>query len=278
MAPPIVTAELADRLERAEAEYMASDVSALRTDDDNPLGVEVARFGDATALAMKGVDDWEFNRAIGLRDHGPEEIDALLDWYAERGVDCHFDVAPMLCSERVRRSLAGRGFHQSGFHTVLYGEPSTELPEAVDGVEVSEVGPDDMAAFADLFMLYYDDMNMASDLRGRAQSNVEARHPLPGWRLYVASVDGSPAAFGALYVSGGVGSLAGAATAPRHRGRGCQSALVRRRIADAASEGCDLIAAQAAPGSSSQRNMERAGLRVAYTKAIWSRLEPAGAR
>ena len=251
---------------------MASDMEALRTDDDNPLGVDVARFGDATALAMSSVDDWEFNRMIGLRDHGPEEIDAVLGWYRERRVDCRFDVAPMLCSDQVRLTLAERGFYQTGFHTVLYGEPAPGRPVPADGVEVVEVGDGDMALFADLYMLYLDDLGIDPDLRRRAKTNVEARHPLPGWRLYVASVDGAPAAFGALFVSAGVGSLAGAATAPRFRGRGCQSALIRRRIADAAADGCDLIAAQAAPGSASQRNMERAGLRVAYTKAVWSRL------
>ena len=274
MPPPVVTAELADRLERAEAEYMASDMAALRTDDDNPLGVDVEYFGDATALAMKGLDDWEFNRTIGLRGHGPEEIDSVLGWYQERRVDCRFDVAPMLCSKRVLRDLAERGFYQSSFHTVLYGEPNPErhVPEA--GIDVVEVDAGEMGVFAELYMVYLDDLDMAPDLRRRAKANVEARHPLPGWRLYVAAVGGAPAAFGALFVSGGVGSLGGAATAPRFRGRGCQSALIRRRIADAASGGCDLIAAQATPGSSSQRNMERAGLRVAYTKAVWSRREP----
>ena len=272
MPPPVVTAELADRLERAEAEYMASDMAVLRTDDDNPLGVDVGYFGDATALAMKGVDEWEFNRTIGLRGHGPEEIDSVLSWYRERHIECRFDVAPMLCSQQVLRSLAERGFYQSGFHTVLYGEPGTGRPAPADGVEVLEVGAGEMGVFADLYMVYLDDIGIDPDLRRRAKANVEARHPLPGWRLYVAVIDGAPAAFAALFLSGGVGSLGGAATAPRFRGRGCQSALIRHRIADAAAEGCDLIAAQGAPGSSSQRNMERAGLRVAYTKAVWSRL------
>ena len=272
MGPPVVTAELADRLERAEAGYMASDVSALRTDDDNPLGVDVARFGDATALAMTAVDDWEFNRAIGLRDSSLAEVDPVLSWYRERGVEGRFDVAPMLCSKPTLQDLAGRGFHQSGFHTVLYGEPTPDSPAPADGVDVAEVGPADMKTLAELYMVYLDDLGIGPGLRRRARANVQARHPLPGWRLYVAAVDGAPAAFGGLFVGEGVGSLGGAATAPQFRGRGCQSALIRRRIADAAADGCDLVAAQASPGSSSQRNMERAGLRVAYTKAIWSRL------
>ncbi len=270
MSAAVVTVELADRLDRSEAEYMASDMMALRTDDDDPLGVEVGRFGGATALAMKGLDDWEFNRVIGLRDQSPDEMDSVLAWYRERGLDCHFDVVPMLCSTQVRRSLAERDFYQSDFHTALYGAPKPQLSGTADGVEVTEVRPGDMAAFAELYMVYMDDLNVSPALRQRAKANVEARHPLPGWRLYIATVDGTPAGFAALYASEGVGSLAGAATVPRFRGRGCQSALLRRRIADATADGCDLIASQATPGSVSQRNMERAGLRVAYTKAVWS--------
>ena len=128
-----------------------------------------------------------------------------------------------------------------------------------------------METFADLYMVYMDDLGLGATARERAKANVESQHPRPGWRLYIATVDGTPAAFAALFVRDGVGSLAGAATVPALRGRGCQTALLHRRIADADDDGCDLIASQATPGSVSQRNMERAGLRIAYTKAIWSR-------
>lgn len=40
-------------------------------------------------------------------------------------------------------------------------------------------------------------------------------------------------------------------------------------MADAAELGCDLVAAQAAVGSTSQHNMERAGLRIAFSRAFW---------
>jgi GNAT superfamily N-acetyltransferase len=56
---------------------------------------------------------------------------------------------------------------------------------------------------------------------------------------------------------------------PDYRGRGCQAALLRRRIDDAAAAGCELVASQLPFGSGAQRNVERAGLRVACTKAIW---------
>src|SRR5438876_705387 len=53
-----------------------------------------------------------------------------------------------------------------------------------------------------------------------------------GWHLYLATVDGKPAAAAALTVGDGIGLLANAATMPAFRGRGCQAALIRRRIAD----------------------------------------------
>jgi hypothetical protein len=72
-----------------------------------------------------------------------------------------------------------------------------------------------------------------------------------------------------LRTGGGVGLLANSATVPAFRQRGCQTALIRRRLADAAEQGCELVAAQCAFGGASQRNLERAGLRIAYTKAVW---------
>lgn len=48
---------------------------------------------------------------------------------------------------------------------------------------------------------------------------------------------------------------------------GCQPALLRHRIADAHALGCDLLTSSAAFDTVSQHNLERAGLRIAYTPA-----------
>ena len=88
-----------------------------------------------------------------------------------------------------------------------------------------------------------------------------------GW-LYVATVGDVPAAAAALTVADGIGYLANAATLPTFRRRGCQRALIAARVADAADAGCDLVTSGATFGSSSQRNLERAGFRLAYTKPV----------
>jgi hypothetical protein len=47
-----------------------------------------------------------------------------------------------------------------------------------------------------------------------------------------------------------------------------QTALIRARLAFAAAAGCDLAAVNTVPGSVSQRNAERQGFRVVYTRAL----------
>ena len=45
-------------------------------------------------------------------------------------------------------------------------------------------------------------------------------------------------------------------------------ALIHARLSAAAAKGCLMATASTLPGSLSQRNYERAGFRVAYTKAV----------
>ncbi|CDO04806.1 hypothetical protein BN988_03373 [Oceanobacillus picturae] len=45
--------------------------------------------------------------------------------------------------------------------------------------------------------------------------------------------------------------------------------FLRNYIKQALEENCHLLVGEAAYLSTSQRNMERAGMRLAYTKAIW---------
>ena len=95
----------------------------------------------------------------------------------------------------------------------------------------------------------------------------------PGWSCYLASVDGEALGAGALAVDDGVGYLASAVTLPAGRRRGCQQALIRHRLRDASAAGCELAVTLATPGTTSHRNLERAGFGVAYTKVFWTVVE-----
>jgi ribosomal protein S18 acetylase RimI-like enzyme len=92
----------------------------------------------------------------------------------------------------------------------------------------------------------------------------------PDWWCYLAFVDGEAAGAAALAISDGIGYLASASTLPTARRRGCQQALIDRRLRDAAAAGCELVLSLATPGSISHHNLERGGLGVAHTEVFWT--------
>lgn len=90
-----------------------------------------------------------------------------------------------------------------------------------------------------------------------------------GARPFVCELEGNPVATGALYIYDEVANLAGASTIPDARMRGAQNALLNARLRFAAEQGCTLAMMCALPGSQSQRNAEKNGFRVAYTRTKW---------
>jgi hypothetical protein len=66
-----------------------------------------------------------------------------------------------------------------------------------------------------------------------------------------------------------VALFGGACTVPEAREQGAQRALLEARMNMAVRERCDLAMMCALPGSASQRNAERQGFRIAYTRIKW---------
>ncbi len=91
-----------------------------------------------------------------------------------------------------------------------------------------------------------------------------------GTSPFLAELEGRVIATGALAIRDGVALFAGASTVPEYRQRGAQRALLESRFQYAAESGCDLAMIVTAPGSASQRNAERQGFRVAYTRTKWA--------
>lgn len=85
---------------------------------------------------------------------------------------------------------------------------------------------------------------------------------------FVASVEGKLVACGTGLVipEHKVFALCGAGTLAEYRGRGLQTALLRARMAAAVQAGCEFAVVVTQGGSISQRNAERLGFRIAYSK------------
>ena len=93
---------------------------------------------------------------------------------------------------------------------------------------------------------------------------------------FLAELDGQPGAAGVLCIHEGVALLGGAATVPEMRRRGLQSALLDHRLHCARERGCDVAMIVAEPGSNSQRNAQRTGFQIAYTRTKWRLHDSAG--
>jgi GNAT superfamily N-acetyltransferase len=86
---------------------------------------------------------------------------------------------------------------------------------------------------------------------------------------FLAELEGEPISTGMLFVYDNAALLAGASTVPEGRRQGAQSALLDARLRFAAEQGCQLAMMGALPGSQSQKNAEKNGFRIAYTRTKW---------
>ena len=246
---------LARRLEDVQNRFMLEWLAGM--------GAEHERFGAAVAVVDSSRPELDFvNRVYGLWPEDAGRVDEIVARYREHGVRGWLELAPCERFEQLASALSAAGAAQIGYHTVLYGAASERpLPALVE----IESAPDP-ERFADVLLRGH---GVPGGARVRDRASVARWAELEKWRLYLARVDGEPAGAALLSLEDDIGYLANASTLPEHRRRGVQTALIARRIEDAAAAGCDSVCSGAAFGSASQRNLQRAGLQVAYTKAVW---------
>jgi ribosomal protein S18 acetylase RimI-like enzyme len=259
-----------DRVQRtlaADIAYTISRMKVLERIPGNPVGIDYRRV-DETAVALKAYLP-AFCRVVGLRAGHEAQIAPLVSWYRDKGVKPAFEMVPGHYDEGLGRELARLGFFQSRFHVSLVGDP-VHVARADDRVATEPVtDAESMEAYLEAYVAGWE---IAEKDQDQFKANVQPWLNQPGWSLYVVRVNGKPAAAATLYLHDGVGFLADAATHPAFRRQGFQSALLRRRIHDAAAAGADLVFSGAAPFSASHRNMERAGMRVQFVRSLWTPL------
>jgi hypothetical protein len=263
----IVTQELADRILKYEIEAHLSRVGGMQSVTGNPLSVAVQQFGGAYAFIVRGSPYMEMSRVIALGPAEEKLIGPVLAWFREQDSPCNIDISPHHSDETLLQRLARRGLYQARFQTILFGIPAVDQPAAPVGVSVHDYSNrlDEFAALAV-------EIDGIPELDRDVWTKI-IKAQFAGWRCYVALVGGMPAGHAAMYIKNNVASLMYAGTRVDYRGYGCQTALLRHRLGDAAASNCDLVVCSTIPGTVSQRNQERAGLRIAYTKAIWTHLD-----
>ncbi|WP_054024781.1 GNAT family N-acetyltransferase [Bacillus sp. FJAT-28004] len=270
MKLPFLSKELAKRIQQSEIEYLTSRISSIGERPGNPEGVEINQYGQTVAYYIKTMPWGIFNSVKGLGDEDNDKLVEIIEFYDARDRGFQIDLNPTQCSAKLFGKLAELDFRQNGFHSVLYGLPREDKPILQPNITISEVvTEEEFDHYAEIHCL---GSGMSLSYKHHFVNNNIGLLNRKGWKIFLGYLNGIPAGVGVMYISeDGIASCALAATAPSFRNQGLQTALISRRLHEAHLAGCELVVAQASFGSTSQHNMERAGLHMAWTRSIMTR-------
>jgi len=237
-------------------------------------GVERRDFGPVQVSLVMALASVEMmNLTLGATAPGAVEgghLAAASEWTRSRGVVSYVPVTPDLPETiAAERWLAGNGF-APGYawmkfvrdaHPPRFATPAGVEVVALTGAEREPFGTIAATGFG-------------LPAWGSAFFAHLPEHP--DWRCYVARVDGEAQACAAMRIHAGIAEFGIAATLEPARGRGCQLALLHRRILDAIDAECHTLFVETGERvpkrpSSSYRNILRAGFEEAYLRPNWQR-------
>lgn len=207
-----------------------------------------------------------FNRALGIgltepsTETGLDEIEAF---FSRRSLAYGITLTPDAQPAELPERLEARGFRR-GYAWTKFARGPEPPPGAETDLRVEELGADRAAVFADVFIRAYGTPEVTRPLLER----IPGRE---GWHCFAAFDGETPAATGALFVTGTVGWLGAAGTLPEFRRRGAQGALLTARIEAGRHAGCETLVTetgQPVDGKTggSYRNLLRAGFEPLYVR------------
>ena len=257
---------LSRRLERAEGFACAQHAEARRRTDTESRAEWIECAG---AYAVFNGKDSPVTQSFGLglfEELLPASLDVIERFFIERGAPVLHEISPF-AGVATLELLCSRRYRPIEISNVLYRPVEQVTAEPTGKIGVRVVGPEEAKLWASI------------NARGWAQEHPELfdflaqlgrvtavqRHAF----CFLAELEGKPGAAGTLCLHDGVALFGGSATIPELRRRGLHNALLHGRMRYASGHGCDLAMMVAESGSSSQRNAEREGFRIAYTRTKW---------
>ena len=279
-------------LERVEARQNVDLFDAVPPDLAAREGLGLHRHGGGLYLTSGGYDHPMFNRvmAVGLGDgsDAAEPAQAALDQAAEHYREAEVrrwmvQLLPHMESEAFRVAAGKQGVVRLRGWAKHLGPAQAGFPIRTDlrivsvdrdlaGHERERLGEAWARIVGENFGLPPTFAPWLQSLAGRE-----------GWHLYLAMYGDRPVATGALFLSEVEGErfaeLNFAGTLPKYRGRGAQSALIVRRVADARALGARWITTETDEDvpdrpNPSCRNLKRLGFPVVYVRANWGPPKP----
>lgn len=201
----------------------------------------------------------------------PESLGRIEAFFLDRGAPVLHEVSP-LAGILTLDLLCARGYRPIELSSVLHQPVQSPASSDCGEVRVRVAGVEEAALWAHISALgwAHEHPELLPFMQQLGPIAFAREHSVN----FMAEFQGQPGAAGALSLHDGVALFAGAATIPEMRRRGLQGALLAERMRYAFDHGFELAMMVTEAGSQSQRNAERIGFRIAYTRTKW-RLLPA---
>ncbi|MFN0100964.1 MAG: hypothetical protein ACKV2U_02620 [Bryobacteraceae bacterium] len=261
---------LARRLERAEATAGSRFVEAR---------ARIAPHAGARWIEVDGVyamfdgKDSPVTQTFGLglfAEPTAAGLDQLEAFFLQAGAQVCHEVSP-LAGVGIADTLVARGYRPIEFTSVMHRPVVTAYAGPTGRIITRLLAPGEESLWSRISAEGWSDN---PEFRAYLLDLGAVAAATEGTLSFLAELDGKPIATGSLRCHADVALFAGASTIPEARNQGAQRALLEARMGQAQTASCDLAMMCAAPGSASQRNAERQGFRIAYTRTKW-RLGPA---
>ena len=271
MAHPATTLEIVRAFEQAEAAHLQQQIGALKqlAPELDPVALPIN--GGVAALTASRLTR-KLNHVGGAGMHDPLDrasLDRLTEAYRLRGMACEIDLCPQSHPSTLEM-LTAAGFQVNAFSNSFWRDltaPAAAL--APPNIRVRDIAATEHEAFVEASVEGFGaqphprPLELLTLLARCATIRADTR-------LYAAELDGEWVATSALALLqtdlGPVALLYLTCSRPSARGRGVQAALLCHRALEAQRLGAKIAVLDARPGTSSGRNAERSGFRIAYTK------------
>lgn len=263
-------------IERIEREAWKDLAAVIPADLAAGIGLDTRDIGPTFFFMAARIPQLQFNWLAGTGlngDDGRSIAEAVQRFRAAGQRKFIIQIPPgpneAACEQRAQaEGLAEHPLAWAKFYRPTAHAPAIDVP-----LEIREIGMDERDAFATTAVVGF---GMPPAMAAWLAQLVGRPH----WHTYVTFHDGEPAGAAASYVRGDYAWLGIGATRPEMRKRGSQSALLARRLADAARLGAQHATTEtgvAQPGqpAPSYTNILRAGFEVAYVRRNWA--EPVAA-
>jgi hypothetical protein len=257
----------------AELHFREGIWGAAPRDAVDELEIRKRWFGPVLATTCGGLPDAPLmNTVQGAAEPGAVadgHLTEALEWMRSREVDYLVQVASDRPESKAAEAwLATRGYEQGQTMRRYLRPAATPSAGSEAAVDIREL----TAADTEGMSLIFADAVGISDL---ATVPLLGLPEVEGWHCYSAYLDEREVGCGAMLLDNGLAVLGLDATMPEARHRGCQTALIHRRMTDAALAGCEVVLAESCDVPSDRagagRNLQRAGFVEAGRTVSWRR-------